>query len=373
MPAYPGFASRLFVSGMASFVLIGILGAAYGVALPAFTRQHDLGPGAASLILTVHSTGGVLAVLAATAGVPGLGARTALALMAAGAALIALAPVWSLTLAGGFVAGAGFGLIATHVNRMFLTGFGPRGPGMVGLVNAVSGVGLIAGPLVFLWVGGVPALLFGGIAVFSAVLIPVFAADAADLPDGPRGLPNMLQPKMGILVLNLLSVCLEAAIAGLGVSALIVLGRGEGEAATLASVFFAAFLVSRLSLYWLTRLAGPAYLFLIGTIGTAAAAGLAALGWHATGYVLSGLFIGMAFPSFYVWGARVLGPDPRMSAAMLLAGLSGGAVGPLVFGAVLAVTGLEWLFATVAVLALLLSLAIALSIAPARGKIARQE
>jgi len=365
-----GFTSRLFVTGSLAFVLIGVLGAAYGVSLPAFGRAFGLQPGAAGLILTTHALGGVLAVLAMTAGVRGLSAPVSMGLMAAGAALMAAGLSWPATLAGSLIAGSGFGLIATHVNRSFLNGFGPRGPGMVGLVNAISGIGLIAAPLVFVWVGGNPLVLFAAIALFALALLALLPRGDGD--PAPRGLPNLRQARMGILLLNLVSTGLEAALAGLGVTTMIALGWAESDAARLASGFFAAFLLTRLALYWLTRIIPPGLLFLISVIGTALTAGIAALGWPALGFVLSGATVGLAFPSFYVWGARVLGPDPRMAAAMLLSGLAGGAVGPLAFGALLAVVGLQHLFVAVAGLAALLAVAIALTLAPARAAALRE-
>jgi fucose permease len=371
MSAYPGFASRLFISGSLSFVLIGVLGAAYGVALPAFARDFDLGPGAAGLILTVQALGAVAAVLAQLAGVPGLSSRLAIALIALGTGIIALGPTWIVTMGGGVVAGAGFGLIATHVNRDFLTGFGPRGPGMVGLVNAVSGIGLIVGPLIYVWAGGSPRILFGGIAVLALAIIPLFPAGAG-AQDGPRGLPPLWQPRMGVLGLNLWSVALEGALGGLGVTALIAIGWGEPQAAQLASGFFAAFLVARLSLYWLTRVLDNAHIYLLGVAGTAVAAGLAAAGFTGFGHVLSGATIALCFPAFFVWGARVLGPDPRMSAAMLLSGFIGGALGPLIFGAIVAVVGLPNLYLTIAFGAGALALVLAAAIAPARRLILRE-
>jgi FHS family glucose/mannose:H+ symporter-like MFS transporter len=365
MTAPSVFLSRLFLSGTASFVLIGVLGAIYGVALPAFTRLYGLDTGAASLILTTHAMGGVLSVIAAVAGLRGLGARTSMVLMALGTGLIALTPGWPLTLLGSLIAGAGFGLIVTYVNRSFLSGFGERGPGMVGLVNGISGIGLIAGPLFYIWAGGNPAIVFAGIALVSLCLVAMFRPEtAARTASGAR--PVVLHWRMAILLLNFISVSLEMAMSGLGASALIALGWSENAAATLASGFFAAFLISRLSLYWLTRRFSSEMLFLIGTIGTVIACLMAATGWEAIGYVAAGGFIGLSFPSFFVWGARVLGPDPRMSAAILLSGLSGAAFGPLVFGALLGTVGLEALFLSVAVIGGLLAVAIALSFGPAR-------
>ena len=361
----PGFLSRLFISGSLAFVLIGIVGALYGVALPAFARAYDLAEGEAGLILTTHAMGAVAAVLAATLGVPGLGARTATALIAGGAAVMALLPGWPLTLGASSVIGAGFGLIATEVNRTFLSGFGTRGPGMVGLVNGISGAGLVAGPLVFLWAGGSISAVYGGVALVAGGLILAFgrAEPAARERGGATARPGW---RLGILLLNHLAVCLEATLAGLGVTALIAGGRSEEGAATLAAGFFAAFLLARVALYWITRHVAADLLFLLAAIGTALSAGVAALGFTAAGYVAAGAFVGLSFPAFFVWGARLLGEDARMSAAILLSGLLGLALGPLAIGAVLRVTGAEALFAVVAIAAGVLVVAIAATIGPAR-------
>jgi MFS transporter, FHS family, glucose/mannose:H+ symporter len=365
MPKPAGFLSRLFVSGTAAFVLIGVLGAIYGVALPAFTRLYGLDTGSASLILTTHALGGVLSVIVAVAGVRGLGARTSMVLMAMGTGLVALTPGWPLTLLGSLIAGAGFGLIVTHVNRSFLMGFGQRGPGMVGLVNGISGIGLIVGPLLYVWSGGSVTLVFAGIAVSSLSILALFTVDKSG-EQKSEGAPYVLHWRMAILLLNFVSVSLEMALSGLGASALISLGWSENAAAMLASGFFAAFLISRLAMYWLTQFITAERLFLIGTIGTIAACLMAAAGMEAVGYVIAGGFVGLAFPSFFVWGAQILGPEPRMSAAILLSGLSGAAFGPFIFGALLSRIGLPQLFLSVAVIAGILAVAILFSFGPAR-------
>lgn len=372
MSDQPGFLSRLFISGSLAFVLIGIVGSLYGVALPAFTRAYALADGQAGTILSTHALGAVVAVLAATLGVPRLGARTAVALIAAGTAGIAVMAGWTATLVASLVVGAGFGLIATDVNRSFLAGFGARGPGMVGLVNGVSGLGLVAGPLLFVWTGSSIMAVYGGMAVLAATLVFTFARDEGPAAT-PCNLSGFLQWRTGILVLNHISVSLEAALGGLAVTALIATGWTEAGAATLAAGFFAAFLVGRVALYWITRHVAADLLFLIGAIGTALSAGLAALGFEAVGFIASGAFIGIAFPAFFVWGARVLGDDSRVSAAILLSGLSGLAIGPFVMGAILRETGMDFLFAAIAIGAALLALAIAATIAPARRAVARGE
>jgi fucose permease len=362
--------SRLFIAGSLAFVLIGIVGSIYGVALPAFTRAYGLEEGAAGLILTTNALGAVVAVLAATLGVPGLGARTATALIAIGTAGIAVMAGWHFTLAASTVVGAGFGLIATEVNRTFLAGFGPRGPGMVGLVNGISGIGSIAGPLLFVATGSSIVAVYGALAVLSTALI--FSFDRRP-PAGAVAArtPVFRQWRITILLLNHISVCLEAGISGLGVTALIASGWSEEGAAGLAAGFFAALLIARVGLYWITKHVAADVLFLVGTVGTAASAAVAAAGFHGVGYVMAGGFVGLSFPSFFVWGARVLGDDPRISAAILLSGLSGLALGPFIIGAILARTGAEALFTVTAIGAGALAVVILATIVPARRAMAR--
>jgi fucose permease len=365
----PGFLSRLFITGSLAFVLIGILGALYGVSLPAFTRLYGLDEGAASFILTTNALGAMVAVTAATLGFPGLGARTALALMAIGAAIIALTPGWSLTLVGSSVIGAGFGLIATEVNRSFLSGFGTRGPGMVGLVNGISGGGLIVGPILYVWTGGNVAVLYGGAALFSAALVFSYVRTAPAQRTQGRG--SFRTWRVGVLALNLLAASIEAALGGLAVTALIASGWTETGAATLAAAFFAAFLIGRVALYWINRHVAPDVLYLVGAIGTAISAGLAAMGFHAIGFTMSGAFVGLFFPAFFVWGARLLGDDPRMSSAMLLSGLTGLAIGPFVVSLILDRIGFDQLFLLVAIGSALLTLIILVAMPPARRALAR--
>jgi MFS family permease len=150
------FASRLFLSGTLAFFVAGMLPALHGVALPVWTQAYRLDEGEGGTLLAGNGLGALLAVLSGVWGLPGLGLRTGLSVLAAGATLLALSPSWPLTLLGGLVGGFGFGLLTTSVNRAFLGGFGARGPGMVGLVNAVYGIGAILSPLLFLLPPGRP-------------------------------------------------------------------------------------------------------------------------------------------------------------------------------------------------------------------------
>lgn len=358
MPASPGFASRLFLSGSAAFLLIGTFTAANGVALPAFAARFALLDWEAGLFLTTWGLGSVLAVLAGTMGLRGATARLSLFLLLAGAALITPGLSWPVTLAGAFVAGAGFGIIVSHVNRVFLSRFGARGPSMVGLVNAIGGIGSVAGPALLVALGGSTTWFYALIGVVAALALLLQPAREDAFAGAARGLPPLGRREIGLLSLITGSTMLESALAGFAALALIAGGIPARSATLLVAGYFAAFVLGRLSLYWLARHIASHHLLLISALGTAAAAGLAAAGVTGPGYLLAGIFVGIAFPSAYVWQARLLGPDPRMASSMVLAGLTGGMIGPVVFGAALGLIGMHNLFALVALAALLLALAI---------------
>lgn len=358
MSSNPGFASRLFVSGSAGFLLIGVYGAAVGVVLPEFTRVFGLSDRAVGLFPAVWGLGSVLIVAAGTMGVRGLTARLSALLLALGGVLIATGAGWLPTLLGAFLAGAGFGITASHVNRAFLTGFGPRGPSMVGLVNAINAIGLVAAPLLLVAAGGSPRLLYAALAMFAVACMALYPAREDGFAGALRGLPPLGRREIGLLSLITGSTVIESGLAAFSALALIALGRAADHAYLLVSAYFAAFFLGLLSLYWLTRHVAPERLLLAAAIGAACGAALAMGGLAEAGYVLTGAFVGIAFPSAYIWQARLLGPDPRMASSMVLAGLTGGVIGPVLFAAVLGVAGVANLFLLTTIVAAVLSLAI---------------
>ncbi len=104
----PTAAARLFsrpaaVASCVGFVLIGMLQALYGPAVPGLRAEFGLSPSGAGLGLSLHFTGGVAGVLAFDAVHARISNRTLItascALMAAGAAGFALASGWPLALA----------------------------------------------------------------------------------------------------------------------------------------------------------------------------------------------------------------------------------------------------------------------------------
>ena len=355
MTSMPGFNSRLFLTGALSFIATGMLVSLFGVALPYYVQRFELTEGQGTVLLSLYGLGAFLTVVAGIFASRLLTLRRGLVAIAAGVGLLALQWHWGLMLLGGALAGIGLGVLAVVVNRQFLVSFGTRGPGMVGMVNAIFGLGAIISPLLFVWVGGLPALVFGGIGVLALLTLALVQPDQSLAAETP-GMPKLAQWPLLILGFNMLSAVIEVGLIGLGPTALIAGGLDGLDAARLVSAFSVCFLLGRLSLYWLTRFVGSDLLFLIALTGTALCMILSATGWAATGFVVSGGSIGMFFPTFYVWAISVF-KDARMGSVILCAGLSAVTVCPVILGLILEQTGVGALFGIMAGLAALLALA----------------
>jgi len=329
------FRSGLFWSGALTFVVMGVVGALYGPALPALARGGGVALSEAGIIVSLHALGGLLALLAGAA-FGGVTGRLSILAAVAGAGMIAASGPWVLTLAGALVLGAGYGLTATVYNRRFLLQMGDRGPAMVGLLNAIFGIGSIAGPLLFVSAGGSVAVVYGALALALVALLPIADAGASAVrapdpaPTGPA-VPAE-DPAVGralrrplVLVLGALGVGVEAASVGLGPTALIARGLTEREAALTASVFFVFFLLGRIALVWIApRVPGLRLLGLALTVAAVCLA-LAAVALPALFFALAGAAIGMIFPSYFVAASGRYGTEERV-ASLVLASVYVGAV-----------------------------------------------
>ncbi|MCU0907922.1 MAG: hypothetical protein MUF73_10835 [Rhodobacteraceae bacterium] len=351
--------SGLFWSGALTFIVMGVVSAVYGPALPALARAGDVALPEAGILISLHALGGLLALIAGAV-FGGVTGRLAVGCALAGAAMIAVAGPWVLTLAGALVMGAGYGLTATVYNRRFLVQMGARGPAMVGLLNAIFGIGSIAGPLVLVAAGGSVMLTYGLIALALLLLMPV--ADLGRAPAAPDVVPVAAGTGSGhgpvldvlrrpaVLALGAVAIGIEAAAVGLGPGALIALGLGEREAAFTASAFFVLFLLGRLSLVWIAARV-PALRILALALATAAACFAAAtVAWPALFYTLAGGAIGMFFPAYFVAGSARYGTDERVGSVVLAAVYVGAVSIPAAGAAAMGMGGGAALFALLAAL-----------------------
>ncbi|WP_245237430.1 MFS transporter [Streptomyces iakyrus] len=344
-PTRPGplFSRTAVVASCAGFVLMGVLQALYGPAIPAFRAEFGLSPSAAGLGLSAHFVGGVAGVLLSDRLFGRIGNRHILGgsylLMGVGAAGFALAPAWSAALVAALVAGVGFGGIDYGLNQLFAVGFGHRSTAMLNILHAHFGIGAILGPAVIGAVGSehYPAVFL----VFALANLPLLLClrgvrSRAPVPAGEQGagggaLGRSLGSVIAVfVVLYVLHVGIEAGVGGWEPTHLETVGYGAGVAATATSVYwlmmtFGRFLVAPLALRFSPQAiitvscAGMTVCLLVATVP--------ALAPYA--YAGVGLFIAPVFPTGLPWLNRAAPQARRAGALVIAASMVGGvAAGP---------------------------------------------
>lgn len=325
----------LLAAGIGSFIVIGAAQALYGPALPIYLRHYRLDTAGAGWLVSAHWLGSLSAVLAMLFGF-GFRARHALGLIAAGAAVLAAEGPWPAMLAGAALIGLGYGATGVIFNRRFLLEFGPRGPAMVGVVNAIFALGAIGAPLVLVALGNAPRLAFALVALIALVVLPVARPGAEPAAARPARMPLRPHP---VLLLGIACVGCEASLTGLGPAGLVARGLGEAAAAQLTSAFFLAFLLGRASLYWIAGRVPPFRLMWLAMLGLGLAMLAAALMSPGLPYAAAGYFIGILFPSYFVCASARVGSDARASSLIFVSCQIGGILMPGLLGLALARPG----------------------------------
>jgi MFS transporter, FHS family, glucose/mannose:H+ symporter len=346
----------LLFAGVATFVMMGAGQALFGPALPVYVRSFSLSEGEAGLFVALLWVGCFMGVGLMYRMGAVIGPRHALAAMALGAGGMAASPVWPLTLAGGVIFGAGYGMATAVFNPRVMRAFGSTGPSMLSLLNATFGVGAIAAPLVFVWLGSDPAWAFGLVA---ALLLAtwVFSGPAGREGVAPQGEVKAFRPHWGILVFGSVAIGMEASLAGLGPTALIRTGIAEDRASELLSAFFVVFLLARVGLIFIAHRVQPFVLY-TAAVGSAAIFALGAV-FVAPGpfFVAMGASTGVFFPGFYVTAAGKMGEDIRVPPTIVASGLVGAISAPLILAPLSASLGERGFFVLVAGILVAVSLA----------------
>jgi fucose permease len=273
-----------------------------------------------------------------------------MAVLAVGAVILALAPLWPVALAGAFVFGLGYGAIAAQFNPRIMTAYGPRGPSMLSLINAVFSLGAIAAPYGFVLMGGNPRPVFGAVAVLAA-LAWIAARRAAMTGVQPAAAGKGFRLHLPILSLALLAIGIEASLAGLGPTALIRTGMDEVSAARLLSVFFIVTLVTRLVLIAVAARIPAFALFTFAALWAAGCSLLAIWVSPLIFFPALGISTGLFFQAEYVTASRKMGDDPRVPSIILGNGLVGAVISPIAYAKLMdgfGDYGLFWLIAMVA-------------------------
>lgn len=327
----------LVFGGLMTFIMMGAGQSLYGPALPAFARDFGIGTGTAGLLVSAHWVGAAIGVAVMYLRGTQVSPRMVLGTMAVGAALVGAGLGWPVTLAGAVIFGVGYGGSTVIWNRRFLGVFGPKGPSMLALLNAIFAIGAIGAPLVFVWIGSDPQLAYLGVAALAVVTFVGVGSGAGPVASAPATGP--FAPRPAILIFGALAIGMEACLIGLGPVALIALGAGEVEAAEALSMFFVAFLLARLTLVGFASAIAPFTLFLLAVGGAAILATAAALTAATWLFVPMGAVASLFFPGFYMTGVAQMGDDPRVSPILVAAGLVGGIVSPVLVGAMMVRAG----------------------------------
>ncbi|MEW1640938.1 MFS transporter [Streptomyces sp. NPDC091219] len=354
----PPAADRLFtrpaaVASCVGFVLIGMLQALYGPAVPGLRHEFGLSPSGAGLGLSLHFTGGVAGVLAFNAIHSRISNKALLAggyaLMAAGGAGFALAPDWPLALAAAFLAGLGFGGVDYGLNQLFAVGFGDRSTAMLNVLNAHFGIGAVLGPALIAWLGpdSYP-YAFGACAVLAAVL--VFAgssgvrtrvSDAPSAMEGSRSL-GVSRVLVGFLVLYILNVAVEAGVGGWEPTHLETVGYTATVAASATSVYWLMMTAGRFLVVPITLRHAPERILAVCAAGMTVCLLLTLIkGVAPVAYAGVGLFIAPVFPTGLAWLNSAL-PRARWAGAWVIAASNvGGVAAPPLLGVGIEASGIH--------------------------------
>jgi MFS transporter, FHS family, glucose/mannose:H+ symporter len=349
----------LLLCGMASFIIMGAGQAVFGPALPIYERVFQVSTASTGALISAFGIGSFCAVAGMYFAGDGLSPRAGLAAMLAGAALLAAAPVWGLMLLGSWTFGAGYGCLTAIINPRILAAYGPRGAAMLSLVNAAFSVGAIAAPLVFVWLGSDPALVFWTLAALTALTFAAAGPAGRARPAG-TATGGGFRLSLPILGFGLFAIGIEVSLVGLGPTALIRAGVEETRAAQLLSLFFVAYLAGRVGLVFLAHRL-PSFAIFTAAVSLAAVCALGcALISPALFFPPMGLATGLFFPGFYVTATARMGTDARVAPVILTASLTGAILSPLIYASLIPLMGERgffWLIAAIAGALTLLALA----------------
>jgi MFS family permease len=336
--------------------MMGAGQALFGPALPVYVREFSLSEAEAGLFVALLWVGCFLGVGLMFFKGAVIGPRHALAAMALGTAGMAASPGWVPVLAGGVLFGVGYGMATAVFNPRVMRAFGATGPSMLSLLNATFGVGAIAAPLVFVWLGSDPVWAFGLVAAV-LLLIWLLAGPAGREGLPPQGAVKAFQPHWGILAFGVVAIGMEASLAGLGPTALIRAGVEEERASQLLSAFFVVFLLARVGLIFIAHRVQPFVLY-SAAVGSAAVFALGAV-FLSPGpfFVAMGASTGVFFPGFYVTAAGKMGEDIRVPPTIVASGLVGAISAPLLLAPLSAALGDRGFFVLVAGILVLVSVA----------------
>ena len=339
-----------------AFLLMGVLGAAYGPLLEHLVRRFGISLAEAGGVFSAHFAGALIGVLISMWGMERVTGRTAiwvaLGCLAAGCAGVALAPSWPAFIAGVFVVGLGFGGLDLGLNQLVAHSEGPRRSAVLNALNSAYGFGSVAGPILISRLGqDHVTALYGGAALLAVVLIPAGVGIRGRLPVAPRnsgrGQATVYRGGGVLIAIFLVAfavyVGVETGVGGWMPSHLESVGIRSLDAASITSGFWLAIAIGRLLAALIPERISPPAVVISGS-ALAAVALLVALNGDAApfAYIAAGLAIAPVFPTALVWLAKLRPGDSRATSWMFPAIMVGGGSIPPAIGVAIAWVGIGW-------------------------------
>ncbi|CAD5366278.1 Fucose permease [Rubrivivax sp. A210] len=374
-PLHPGIARfrRALWASRLHFLVLGMMGGAWGVHIPSVKARYGLGEAALSLVLFAAASGAVLSLLFAGRLIGRLGLRPALVLSAAlMAAMLALTLHWPglpwlLPTMVAFGAAMSLYDVAINTEGTALESLGGRA--VMGGLHGMFSLGGMAGAAlaaVLLRAEVGAALQLGAVAVAVALLAALAARqmlEAHPQEDGEQA--HFAWPHGLLLVIGLL---IFAGMTAEGVMydwCVLYLKQELGMAQAQAGMGFAAFSAAMA----LARFGGDALrqrfaerrLVVVGASLAAVAMAALLLVGHPllalVGYVLVGAGLALVVPILYNAATKVPGVSrPAAIASVSSIGYAGFLIGPPLIGSVAQVWSLTAAMSLVAVAAAVLAL-----------------
>ncbi len=346
-----------------TFLLMGALASAYGPMLELLTRRFGIGLPVAGEVLSVHFAGaltGVVVWMRMLERVSGrLGVAAALAVTGLGCAGAAAAPSWPAFLVAVFMVGIGFGALDIALTQLVAHSEGQRRSALLNALSGAYAVGAVAGPILVSVAGGRRlSLLYAGGAALAFILIPAAARVSGRLTAPSAGdVAKRTTGRGGLIVIFVVAFVLyvgvETGTSGWMASHLESVGIGSVAAATLTSGFWLALALGRLLVALVPPTVPEPAIVLAGT-AVAAGALLAAVYSPAApvAYIVTGLGVAPIWPTAVVWLARLNPGDARATSWLFPAAMAGGALIPGGISLVVARSGVGWVPAILAAVAL---------------------
>lgn len=342
---------------------MGVAVSAYGPLLEHLVRRFGVSLPVAGATISVHFAASLPGVLIAMRSFERLPARVSVmiagAIVSLGLAVIAVAFVWPLFLAGVFIVGFGFGGLVLGLNQLVAYSEGARRAALLNALNGCYSAGAVAGPILVAAFAAdhFSALYFVG-AAFWLLLIAGATGISGRLPVAPD-LPRRPGLLVGLVICAfVLYVGVENGTGGWMTSHLESVGLSSTNAASVTSGFWLALVTGRLLVSLIPASVPEKTIVLTGSAIATLALLVASIGAVAPfAYVVCGLALAPIFPTGIVWLAKLKPGDARATSWLYPAASIGGAAGPGVIGLVIAGAGVSWAPAVLAAAAIGMSAA----------------